>query len=113
MQISHTVFRGRNNEIVLQLLSDDAPLAAPEVITEVEVSVSDGDEWIDTGSEHVAYDSEDGTLTMALGRIETFTGLPDGVYQMEVTGFKVDDDNGIAFGGFLIYLRDWGNENGS
>lgn len=109
--ISHTVYRERNNEIILQLQAAGAPLAAPDSIASVEVNI--GAVWADTASSFITYDDEDGTLTLALGRVAEFAALPDGVYQVEVTGFAVDDEKGIAFGFFLIYLRDWGVPNGS
>jgi hypothetical protein len=109
--ISHTVYRGRNNEIILQLQSNDAPLDDPAAIDNVELTLDvvtvDSDD-----SGFIDYDA--GVLTMKLGRVPEVMALEDGNHLVEVTGYGASNDEGIAFGSFLIYLRDWGGElNGS
>jgi hypothetical protein len=105
--ISHTVYRGRNNEIILQLQSNDAPLDDPAAIDNVELTL--GGVTVDsTGSDFIDYDA--GVLTMRLGRVTEVAALVDGNHLVEVTGYGASNDEGIAFGSFMIYLRNWGGE---
>jgi hypothetical protein len=115
-QISHTVFRGRNNEIVLQLLNEDDPLELPNSVNLVELEVTKNQfqpqpgVTVDSSHTFIEYDDDDGTIRMKLGRVDEITALDDGVYEIEVTAFGPENVEGIAFGSFLIYLRDWGGE---
>jgi hypothetical protein len=120
MQISHTVYRGRNNEIVLQLLSAGAPLASPSSIDKVEMTlrscqlsgVAAAPVTVDSqaDSDAVDYDEAEGTVSMKLGRIAEVIALADGAYDVQVIAFGPDNIEGLAFGSFLIYLTDWGGE---
>jgi hypothetical protein len=113
--LSYTVYRGRSNAIILNLTVNGAPAG---VLDEVEIAIYDGDtllSTIDADAEEMSY--ADGALTMRLGLIDEIAGpdgLDDGPHLLEVTGYPAGDDDGIAFGTFQIYLRDWGGEiNGS
>src|SRR5688572_20410909 len=114
--ISHTVFRGRNNEIVLQLLNEDEPLAAPNTIDRVEITFKARTVPVitafslDSDSDFIDYDDSDGRVTMMLGRETDIIALADGVYEGDVIAYGTDNVQGIAFGSFLIYLTDWGGE---
>lgn len=107
--LSQTVYRGRNNSIVLQLLQDDAPLDPPTTIDEVELT-ADG-VTVDPDGDHIVY--EDGALTMQLGLVEEILALEDGNHLIEVTGFGPAAEEGIAFGTFQIYLTPFGESVGT
>jgi len=111
--ISHTVFRGMNNEIILQLLSAGDPLGQPDSIDTVRLGI--GDLLLESAEDSdIEYDDSDGTLHLKLGRVADVVALLDGNYQVEVSAYGTpDNEEGIAFGAFLIYLRNWSGELGS
>lgn len=121
--ISHTVYRSMNNEIVLQLLSDGDPLGQPGSIEDVRLGVAPMSSalialevqpfTLDMNDAEIAYDDSDGTLHLRLGRVPDIISSLDGVYEIEVTGYGTDNEEGIAFGSFLIHLRNWSGELGS
>ncbi len=114
--ISHTVYRGRNNENVLQLLNEDEALSAPDAIDRIEITFEArtlpdvAAVSVENDSDFIEYSESDGTVTMRLGRIESINALADGVYEGEVIAYGPDNVQGIVFGSFLIYLTGWGGE---
>lgn len=109
--LSHTVYRGRDNAIILNLVANEEPAGA---LDDVEITI-DGEFIADTESEvEGVFEYAASTLTMKLGLVAGIAILDDGVYMIEVVGFSSGSDDGTAYGTFLIYLTDFGGEaNGS
>lgn len=101
--ISHVVFRGRNNPIVLKILSDGVIAAG---ISRVDVCIRDTGIHVDSTQPFVAYDPVTGVLTVQLGRITAVTDLTGTSYIADVTGFASGDSDGTVFGSFGFTLAD-------
>lgn len=121
--LSYTVYRGMNNEIVLQLLSNDDPLGDPDSVSTVRLGVRPLSAHLlvldvqpftlDSNDAEIDYDDSDGTLHMRLGLVADIMALPDGNYEIEVSAYGPENVEGIAFGAIQIYLREWSGELGS
>lgn len=101
--ISHVVYRGRNNPIVLQLQNDGAPVTA---ISRVELCINGTGIHIDSTQPFVEYAPLTGVLTMQLGRITAVTDLTGSSYIVDVTGYASGDTDGTFFGNFGFTLAD-------
>lgn len=103
--IRRTVFRGRNNPVVLQLTEDNEPLADPAAFDRIELCIGSTEVEVDTTDPNLTYDNVDGVLTALLGLVAVFTALPDGDYRCKVTGYGPGNAAGTVFGSVVLELR--------
>jgi hypothetical protein len=93
-----TVYLGRDNAIVRQLLQDGAPPAAG--ITKVQARI--GSVCLDTDTD-ADITHTDGVVTLVLGK----QSLPRGLSTCALTVYDGAHPDGLAWDSFYVYVRDW------